>query len=197
MSKSYVQLPQDNPNYPYIQYRIAFDTEFMWDGRRLVLLSAGFVAVDKGERLYFQLVEPDHMRASEWVQQNVIAMLYNCRSGKTKAQHKGSCNIFDCPWRNRSEARREILNFFGPGGVEAWAYYSHWDWVALNGLFGDMSNKPDTMPMMCYDLRQLLDWTGHAEVKQPDDAPHNAMLDAIWVSQMLHQYDPRNYPQKD
>lgn len=53
---------------------IAFDTEFIEDGRTIDLLSIGLVRYD-GTTYYAEPAETDRTRASEWVVENVMPHL--------------------------------------------------------------------------------------------------------------------------
>ena len=92
------------------------------------------------------------------------------------------------------EARKE--------GIEFYAYYADYDWVAFCWLFGLMIDLPKGFPMYCRDLKQMLDskavnglipytndgkvftWT-LANIENFPDYPkqedeHNALADARW-----------------
>lgn len=140
-----------------MSYRIFFDTEFIEDGRTIDLLSIGMVRDDGAT--YYAEIECDTSKANEWVQQNVLPFL------------KG-------PARPKNEVASEIVEFAG-NEPEFWAYYAGYDWVALCQMYGTMLDLPQTWPMYCRDLKQLLDERGLMAPPAPDDE-HHALVDAGW-----------------
>jgi hypothetical protein len=162
--------------------RYWLDTEFIEDGKTIDLISIGIVAED-GREYYAQFVEVDYNRASPWVQDNVIAHLTSCPTGTVKFHHSRSCSL-DCPWRNRDEVRRELLNFIGDDlKPQFWGYYADYDWVAVAQLFGTMMQLPKGWPMYCRDIKQLCDDLGNPQLPEQGKGEHHALADARWNRQ--------------
>jgi len=142
---------------------IAFDTEFIEDGRTIDLISIGLVRID-GAEFYAEAAECDLSKASPWVQENVLPHL----TGKK---------------RNKAQIARDIIDFAGIE-PEFWAYYADYDWVALCQLYGTMMDLPKGWPMFCRDLRQIT-----ADMPSPPmqhgESEHNALADARWVIETL------------
>jgi hypothetical protein len=147
--------------------KIYLDTEFIEDGRTIDLLSVGLVR-DDGAEYYAEPRETDRTRADDWVKANVLPHL----TGVTTP---------------RQIIAEEITAFVGPA-PEFWGYYCAYDWVALCRLYGTLMDLPSGWPMLCRDLRQLLDDRGHADITQPDDMPHHAMSDAHWIADTFRRY---------
>jgi hypothetical protein len=140
---------------------IFFDTEFIEDGKTIDLISIGMVD-ESGRTLYAESSDCDLRRASPWVRANVIPHLTLRMS-------------------SRGDIAAAIAEFAGEKPT-FWAYYGSYDWVALCQLYGTMMDLPTGWPYLVYDLRQWLDERGLAHIKQPDDAPHNALSDAHWIA---------------
>ena len=108
-------------------------------------------------------------------------------------------------WQGFTDDYFELLKKNG-SDVEApilYAYFADYDWVVFCSLFGTMMELPNSFPMYCRDLKQMLDekieqsWVGlemttfgHEglrldQVKKRPDYPqqtneHNAASDAKW-----------------
>ena len=149
--------------------KIWFDTEFIEDGKTIDLISIGLIRQD-GATLYFENAECDYDRASPWVRENVLTRL-----GGPSSQ------------ASRESIARNVVEFVGEK-PEFWAYYADYDWVVLCQLYGTMMDLPQGWPMICYDLRQWLNANGYKDVKQPDGDRHNALSDAVWVSETAKKY---------
>jgi hypothetical protein len=147
--------------------RIFFDCEFIEDGSTIDLISIGMVRED-GLTLYLENADCDLSRASDWVRENVVPHLDG--------------------FRTSLPAIRESVTAFAGANPEFWTYFGAYDWVALCQLYGRMIDLPTGWPYLAYDLRQWLDMRGHRDVRQPDDAPHNALQDALWIADTARQY---------
>lgn len=161
--------------------RYWLDTEFIEDGRTIDLLSIGIVAED-GREFYQQVVETDWSRASQWVNDNVLAHMQHCDYGN-KAEHpNGRCQN-PCPWDLRPQIAASIRAFCDPtlhGKPEFWAYFADYDWVALCQLFGTMMDLPKGWPMYCRDLKQWCDDLGNPRLPEQGKGEHHALADARW-----------------
>lgn len=189
--------------------RYFMDTEFIEDGKTIDLISIGIVCED-GRELYLQSAEFDGSRASEWVQENVIAHLEVCRHAmmahaeinsfeRDKAYHKldGQCTftdsvkyiaglVADCPWRTHAQIKREILAFMDIkkyGEPVLYGYYSAYDHVAFAQIFGTMMDLPQGFPMYTRDIKQMCDARGNPKLPEQHEGEHNALWDARWNKQ--------------
>jgi hypothetical protein len=143
--------------------RYWFDTEFIEDGKTIVLLSIGIVAED-GRELYLENLSADLSRASPWVQENVIPHLDLVQHGVA-----------------REEIGPKVLTFVGTEKPEFWAYYADYDWVALCQLYGTMMDLPKGWPMYCRDVKQFCDDLGNPKLPEQTSTEHNALADALWT----------------
>lgn len=164
-----------------------YDTEFIEDGHIIDLISIGMVAED-GRSFYAISTEFKARKAGEWVQKNVLVHLpdryvnFSDPSVSPRAKEESQA------WMNRLAIRDGLLEFIGDNSKpELWAYYADYDHVALCQLFGRMIDLPEGWPKFTYDLRQWLNHRGRRDIKQPDDAPHNALEDARWVRETYFQ----------
>lgn len=166
------------------------DTEFSERGPRhpIELISIGMVAED-GRELYCVNTDFNQRHANQWVMDNVLPFLPWKPTAHFPYQGK--------EWAKQDEIPGHIQAFIGDDlSPEFWGYYSGYDWVVLCQLFGDMSCLPTGWPMYCHDLRQAMDAMGHQDVRQPDDAPHNALEDARWIANM-QKWFATVYPQTE
>ena len=138
---------------------VAFDTEFIEDGRTIDLLSIGLVRAD-GATYYAEPAETNRTRASAWVAENVLPHL-------------------DGPVKPRAQIAAEIVAFVGDR-PQFWAWYADYDWVALCQLYGTMMDLPHGWPMYCRDLKQVADERGWR--LEQKDSRHNALDDAQWLA---------------
>jgi len=152
--------------------RFFFDTEFIEDGNTIDLISIGIVAED-GQEFYAQNLDCRLGRANDWVKKHVIPHLENPDYYKSR-------NVSIAPWLSGVVIAYRIRKFVGENPV-FWAYYGAYDWIVLNQLYGPLIDHPNGWPFYCRDLRQLLDMQGKYELKQPEDMPHHALMDARWI----------------
>lgn len=141
--------------------RYFLDTEFIEYPSTIDLISVGIVAED-GREFYAISSEFDESKASDWVEENVIAHL-------------------DGPRDTREGIRTGILHFIGDDPKpEFWGYYADYDWVVFCWLFGTMMSLPKHFPKYCRDLKQLLDMHGNPKIEIKPDNAHHALSDARW-----------------
>lgn len=162
--------------------RYFLDTEFIERGHGypIELISIGLVAED-GREYYAVSQDFNPRHAAPWVKDNVLSLL----PPRSCTPHLAGTRLFrdSQAWRPLSQIAADIAQFIGKDSApEFWGYYSDYDWVVFCQIFGDMSNLPPRWPMYCRDLRQELDAGGFADMRQPDDARHDALLDARWVA---------------
>lgn len=149
--------------------KIFFDTEFIEDGETILPLSIGMVRED-GQTYYaeFELSEEDRANANDWVRDNVFPYL----DGESKPN---------------DVIAQEIINFVG-ADPEFWAYYASYDWVLLCQLYGTMMQLPNTWPMYCNDLKQLMKMNKLDRDQFGDPVQeHDALSDAAWVKDCYDQ----------
>jgi hypothetical protein len=159
-----------------------YDTEFIEDGKTIDLISIG-VAAEDGREFYAESADCNLTKADDWVRENVIRHLWS-RQGDKREGNAWSRDGGVGGLLSRELIARTLVSFCDPtqfGKPEFWAYYGDYDHVALCQLFGRMIDLPEGWPMLTYDLRQWLNHYGKSDIKQPDDAPHNALEDARWV----------------
>lgn len=169
--------------------RYFLDTEFIEDGKTIELISIGIVCEDRRE-LYFQNLDCEFANANQWVQDNVYPHLWDF---KWHPKEQGSPYTLWMPgqrdvWKSPQTIAEQFRAFVRHTAVEFWGYYADYDWVALNQLYGSMVNHPNNWPYYCRDLRQCLDEHKMQDVKQPDDAPHHALMDARWIKETWFRY---------
>jgi len=147
------------------------DTEFIELGASSpnYLLSIGVITED-GREYYAENAEAPIGLANTWVREHVFPHL--------KWKHQKSLQMI----------RQDILAFLDREAI-FWGYYCDYDWVIFcQNIFGRMVDIPDFLPKYCNDLRQHLNSLGLVNIRQPDDAPHNALSDARWIRDTYLQY---------
>lgn len=147
------------------------DTEFIEYPNTIQLISIGIKCED-GRAFYAESWAIDWSKASGWVIDNV------------KPHLLGIPEVI----MDNNQMRKAILEFIGNDTPEFWGYYADYDWAVFSWIFGRMVDLPKNFPMFCYDLRQWLNHKGLYDIKQPDDAPHNALLDAEWICNTYKKY---------
>ncbi len=162
------------------------DTEFLEDGKTIELISIGVVCEDGRE--YYAVNEDmpiERIQDDEWMVKNVIPHLpFNYEAESYRFEFKSDQTIC-CP----RQIKQDLIEFVTGENIEFWAYYGDYDWVATCRLFGRMIDLPPNWPKFCYDLRQWLNHKNKFGVRQPDDAPHHALLDARWGLATYKTYD--------
>lgn len=167
--------------------RYYVDTEF--DETRMKLISIGVVSQDNRE---FYAVNHSYERvmAGEWLQANVIPLLFDLEVTKKSGIYQG---------REQAVAR-ELTIFMGDDhDVEFWGYYPAWDIVLIHSLFGGYQNilaQGVQVPLNCYDLKQFSKSCGVGSLTDvvPSFKPeHHALVDARWNKfvheQLIFQYN--------
>jgi len=163
-----------------------YDCEFIEDGKTIDLISIG-VAAEDGREYYAISTEFKARKADQWVKDNVLIHLPDRYVNFSDPSVSPRLKSEAMAWRPRRQIANDLMALFRNGPqpaqepFELWAYYGDYDHVALCQLFGRMIDLPEGWPMLTYDLRQWLNHWGKKDIKQPDDAPHNALEDARWV----------------
>lgn len=164
------------------------DTEFLEDGNTIDLISIGVVCEDG--RSYYAVSEEapwDRIVNNDWLRTNVVPHVPVIAHGPVSGVYRPETTI-NPYWKYRREIAADLNSFVTGEDNEFWAYYGDYDWVATCRLFGRMIDLPGHFPKLCYDLRQWLNHKNLKHVRQPDDAPHNALSDARWVAETYKQY---------
>lgn len=169
--------------------RYFLDTEFSNRGPKhpIELISIGIVAED-GREFYACNSEFKARQANDWVRSNVLPHLPDKHPipppwGSPRRWMESEA------WLRPAGILASLWGFIGDDPApEFWGYYSHFDFVLVQQLFGDFEHWPDGWPMYCNDLRAWLDWEALNHIEQPDDAPHNALEDARWIAQTFREW---------
>jgi hypothetical protein len=145
--------------------RYWFDTEFIDDCERLVLISIGVVAED-GRTYYAQSTAFEQAWVGDWVRDNVMPHL-------------------DPPgapcWKSPARIAEDLRSFVCRRGAEFWAYYASHDWVLLSRLFGGLGDRPPGWPLRCRDVAEWAALDPQAP-RPPEPRPaHHALADAQWA----------------
>jgi hypothetical protein len=169
--------------------RYFIDTEFSerGPGKPIDLISIGVVAED-GREFYACNRDFKRRHASPWVRENVLPLLPE--QNPTPPPY-GSPRLAReaLAWMPFKEIRGAILDFIGYGDTpEFWTYFGAFDYVVLSQIMGGMVSWPNDWPYYALDLRQWLDERDLQHVKQPDDAPHDALQDARWIRETYQRY---------
>lgn len=183
--------------------RIFLDTEFQQGlDRRLHLISVGAVRED-GREFYAESLDyaikvgevsgnpVPRLEPDPWVMEHVWPHLgwrlrdADARGWFGKAEREALLYpLADTLIVTESTLALLLRGFCQPDrspAPEVWGYYAGYDFVVVSQLLGGFSQYPTGWPFLFYDLRQALDFAGLEDVRQPDDAPHHALLDARWV----------------
>lgn len=168
--------------------RYFLDTEFIERGSKhpIELISIGIVAED-GREYYAISTDFKPRHASQWVKDNVLALLPE----RNVTPHLAGTRLFreSQAWRPSTRIATDIRDFVGEETKpEFWGYFCGFDYVVMANILGGMSRWPKGWPYLFYDLRQALDFLGLLNVKQDDGAPHNALDDARWIAKTFKRW---------
>lgn len=167
------------------------DTEFIEDGNTIDLISIALVCED-GRELYCESLEADLSKADDWVKKNVLPSLFSQMADKS-AGNAWSRDGGRGGLLRRNEIKDEILRFIGDdSNPQFFAYFADYDWVVFCWLFGRMIDLPESFPMYCMDLKQMMKERGLTyEWKQLNcpqkDGHHNALEDARWNAKLYQE----------
>lgn len=163
------------------------DTEFDQEdlSREVELISLALVA-ENGSEFYAINKEYDQNRASPWLKEHVLPVLWSVND---YGMGPGDDISFGGIFCTRDEMRAHAAEFLvrDPEPV-FWGYYADYDWYLFTRLWGFM-NMPEEFPKLCMELRQ---WEMHLGCPQfgrpePLTPEHNALADARWNKQ-LYEY---------
>lgn len=165
---------------------IDYDTEFVEDGRVIILISIGMVAED-GRELYAVNADVDThaLLANPWLVDNVWPYLptYRHGAGVRCACGPGHLDKDHPDVRPRTQIRRMVHDFIAATPApELWAWYSAYDHVAYAQLFGRMVDLPRGFPMHTNDLKQEAHRLGNPPLPTQPHGEHHALADARHLS---------------
>ena len=147
---------------------VFLDTEFNHD--TLELLSIALVK-ENGDHLYRVVSGVDYSKCDEFVRDTVVPLLLE---GFEPIKVMSS----------REQLKKDIENFLHGNGeyYKIWAWFSSYDWVLFQRLWGKNKVLPLQIPYYCNDWRQKLDDIGlrfSPRLYQFDKLrKHNALYDA-------------------
>lgn len=169
-----------------------FDTEFIESAERktIDLISIGIVAED-GRTYYAVSTDFNPSLASEWVKENVLSKLPAHPKSITNPSEESPRRVDESKkWKSLAKIKDEILEFVIPdeNGVEFWAAWAAYDWVAFCWIFGTMMDLPENYPYYCNDVIQ---WMHQLRLERSFLPPspideHNALADAQWVKDVYY-----------
>lgn len=179
--------------------KIAYDTEFLEDGRTIALISIGMVAEDGREYYAVNREMPiRRIRKNAWLMKNVVPSLPKAHGDARLMQpDRWLFNYYDPCVKKRPAIARDVQNFIvATPDPELWAWYGAYDHVALAQLWGRMIDLPDGVPMWTNDLKQEAERLGNPELPRlsgttASTVEHNALHDArevLYRLRHLRQY---------
>lgn len=165
---------------------IAFDTEFLEDGRTIELISIGMVRESDGAEYYAVSLDMplERIEAHQWLRAHVVPSL-PLRGGAPFLWDRDHPDYQHVKTRKRIAI--EVRDFIRAApDPQLWAFYSAYDHVALAQLFGPMIALPDGIPMWTNDLKQECERLGNPPLPTlAGGAQHNALHDAREVLMRL------------
>lgn len=180
---------------------IAYDLEFIEDGRTIDLISIGMAAED-GREYYAIVSGEDWIRRvgdHDWLLANVVPSLpLNVEPLPTRGGgiwNYVTWNRQHPDWehaKSRKVIADEVRDFIlAKPDPQLWAYYAAYDHVGLCQLWGTMMQLPEGVPMWTHDLMQEAECFGQAVLpSMPGLAEHNALSDArevLWRLRWLRE----------
>lgn len=183
--------------------KIAYDTEFLEDGKTIELISIGLVS-DTGREYYAVASDCpwDRIKEHDWLVRNVVPSLPIVGKTALDAYCASPSNLHPRPplnmldldrkdtrvkprWVIANEVRDFILH--DAPGVELWADYAAYDHVVLCQLWGTMMQLPNGIPMWTHDLQQKMEQHGltDQDFEPQPGAEHHALSDAKYVLERL------------
>jgi len=143
------------------------DSEFYEKPNTISLISLAIVAEDGREFYKWNKDYDKEAEKDEWLLKNVFSF-----------KPPVNCDL----WISQKEFKYEIDDFIGNDtNPEFWGYYCDYDWVIFCWQFGRMIELPDTYPMYCHDLKQLIDRLKNPDVPEQCGTEHDALADARWI----------------
>lgn len=150
--------------------KIFFDSEFIDDGRNLLLISLGAVS-ENGDIFYAESNEFDAELADPWVHRNVLNQV-----GQMPAQsNKQIADNFENYVHKCTRMGLDIPIFYG--------WFADYDWVLLTKLYGGMLKVPSGWPQLCLDVKQEAIRLENPRLPMQSTRKHHALNDAIWTKE--------------
>lgn len=158
--------------------RYFIDTEFDQEdrSREVELISLAIVAENGGE-FYAINKNYDQDRASPWLKEHVIPVLWSVNAEMGPGDDISFGGIHCSLDEMRSHAREFLCRDEEP---EFWGYYADYDWYLFTRLWGFM-NMPEEFPKLCLDVKQFAYHLGVRDLPEPLKPEHNALVDARWT----------------
>lgn len=125
------------------------------------LISIGMVR-DDGEEYYAISDSFNEDNCNDWVKANVLTLLpdkYTVNGYDYDFERHSSRPILtqNPIYKSLVEIKNDVI-LFCENDPEFYAYFADYDWVVVcSNLFGRMIDLPDSWPMYCRDLKQILD----------------------------------------
>jgi 3' exoribonuclease, RNase T-like len=184
---------------------IAYDEEFLEDGKTIALISIGMVRDDGAE---YYAVNKDaskwrlrrRIRKHAWLMANVVPSLPKAHGDARLYQpNRWLFNYSDPCVKYRDQIANDVHRFIaGTPKPQLWADYAAYDHVVLAQLFGRMIDLPGVVPMRTNDLRQEWERLGSPDLppmrgEMPGMGEHNALFDArevLYRLRWLRDYGP-------
>ena len=180
---------------------IAYDTEFLEDGKTIALISIGMVRDDGAE--YYAVNEAAskwrlrrRIRKHPWLMANVVPSLPKAHGDwNLYMPRRWLFNYSDPCVKPLHVIAREVRGFvLERPQPELWADHGAYDHVRLAQLFGPMIDLPAGFPMWTHELRQEAERSGNPDLPRLSGATsgmgeHNALHDArevLYRLQWLH-----------
>jgi 3' exoribonuclease, RNase T-like len=178
---------------------IAYDCEFLEDGKAIDLISIGMVRED-GAEYYAVNSDANWAKIAErrWLCENVVPHLPLASKGVRKATPGENTNVTTAwkfsidltdtrvrpCWVIANEVREFILA--AGGEPELWADSAAHQFVVLCQLWGAVARRPAGVPSWTHDLRQEIERAGNPPIPPLEGVTsHNALSDAREVAWRL------------
>ena len=185
--------------------RYFLDTEFIEDGKTIDLVSIGMIS-DSGKEYYAINAECNFDRANQWVQDNVfpaIGVKLIGEFNQIKFSEDRALNEYYKDKKTIAEELKQfILQEYSEGEeLQIWGDYSHYDYVVVCQLYGEMARLPQEFPYYCFDVQTAATvLTETKKFSQPisykfpknleTDGNHNALLGARSCKQRFEILEP-------
>ena len=129
--------------------KVFFDTEFTGLHKDTTLVSIGLVSEDN-RQFYAELIDYNEKQCDEWIQENVIANLYEKNWEKRENTFVPNYCV-----GGKYEVAKMLGNWFAQfDSVELVSDVCHYDMVLLIDLFGSAFQLPKRVCAACYDINQ-------------------------------------------
>lgn len=154
-------------------YDFEFEEKPTQNGVAIDIISLGMIDENK-KGIYLVNKNYDWNKCTnEWLKQNVQSYLQIDKITK---------NINLSQFKNYI---LQLIDYHNGDQIQLYGYYSAYDHVCLGNCFGRMIDLPKYIPMLTYDLKQIMDNQGITEqivdmFIKDNNKPHNALSDCLW-----------------